>query len=164
MINFKKGISYSLLQSDFIGTLPSSLQGVVAGNVVRLDPTTGNILLGSSTSGPVTTVDLLGFAINNDTDGDVTESGKLGAIALDGNSVIETDQVATAITTTNYPVGTKLTTNTSGTVQAAGSTDRIIGTVEGIRNLPKLTTVNSSQGVPTQVQSFVPVLAIKLNV
>jgi hypothetical protein len=104
--------------------------------------------------------DLLGFAINNGTDGDVVESGKMGMFLLDGASVIETDKAALAITSSNYAIGAPIKAGTDGTV-ATGTpgTDRIIGYVEGIRSLPSVETVNG-----VKIQSTRALLGIKLSV
>ena len=93
MINIKKGTAHSLQQSDKIGNAKSG-EAVVAGMLVRID-SNGDVVKGVSAQG---VADTLGFAINNQTDGDVLESGKIGFILLDGNSVIETDQASSAIT------------------------------------------------------------------
>lgn len=175
MISFLKGPAYSLGQSDWRGNVATS-GSIVQGSVVRLDATTGNVLLGSSVTTELPgTADLLGLALNADTDGDVLESGKIGAIAFDGISVIQTDQVSGTISASNYPIGTPLTVNSSGvfTTGTVG-THKILGIVEGVFSFPgTLTTVNSSgynsvpngtavAGVATQVQAPTTVLTIKL--
>lgn len=156
MINFKKGPGLSLGQSDKVAKLAAS-QAIEAGHVVRIDSATGLVTKGVSSDNPFD--DLLGFAINNGTDGDVVESGKMGVYLLDGVSVIETDKAALAITNTNYPIGKPLKANTDGTVGAGvPATDRIIGLVEGIRSLPSVETVNG-----VKIQSTRAMLGIKLN-
>lgn len=162
MINCKKGTSHSLLQSDKIGNAKTS-EAVVAGMLVRLD-TSGDIVRGVSGTDAN---DLLGFAINNQTDGDVIESGKIGFYQLDGNSVIETDQADAAITAGNYPVGsavygvlTSAGTSTAGLVSLSKTTQtRIIGHVDGVRSLPSVEVVG---GVKVQLSRAM--LAIKLAV
>lgn len=132
MINIKKGTAHSLQQSDRVGTAKAA-EAVVAGMLVRID-SNGDVVKGVTSQG---VADTLGFAINNQADGDVIESGKIGVLLLDGNSVIETDQAAAAITAGNYPIGTRLAGDTTtGNVKAWASGDRIIGYVEGIRSLP----------------------------
>lgn len=136
MINIKKGTAHTLQQSDKLANAKTG-EAVVAGMVVHLDSSGDCIkgVTGSSTSYGIN--DLMGFAINSQTDGDSIESGKIGFIMLDGNSVIETDQAAAAITAANYPVGTALTgTGTAGTVTTATAGDATVGYVEGIRTLP----------------------------
>ena len=135
MINIKKGTAHSLQQSDKIANAKSG-EAVVAGMVVHID-SSGDCIKGLTGSANTFGVaDLIGIAINTQTDGDVIESGKIGFYQLDGNSVIETDQAASAITAANYPLGTALTGNGSGTILAATAGDRVIGYVEGIRTLP----------------------------
>jgi len=173
-LNFVKGTAYSLLQSDFRGNLATS-GTIVPGAIVRLDPTTQNILLGSSvTTELVATADLLGIALNSDLDGDCLESGKLAASAFDGNSVIQTDQVSGTISTSNYPVGTFLTANSSGQFTTATvGTHKLLGVVEGVGTIPGVATTITSAGytntngvvvagVATGVQAPITVLTIKL--
>lgn len=132
MINIKKGTAHSLSQSDLVGKAKAA-EAVVAGMLVHID-SSGDIIKGVTSQG---VADTLGFAINNQTDGDVIESGKIGYLLLDGNSVIETDQAAATINASNYPVGTRLAGDTTtGLVKAWASGDRVIGYVEGIRSLP----------------------------
>lgn len=141
-LNIKKGTAHSLQQSDKIANAKSG-EAVVAGMLVHID-SNGDCIKGvSGTSGTYGVGDLVGFAINNQTDGDVIESGKIGYYVIDGNSVVETDQAASAITAGNYPVGTALTGNgANGTVKTAAAGDRIIGYVEGIRVLPTEATLS----------------------
>lgn len=133
MINIKKGTAHTLQQSDKLA-LAKAAEGVVSGMLVHVDSTTGEAIKGVVSQG---VADILGFAINNQADADVIESGKLGLILLDGNSVIETDQASATINSSNYPVGTRLGGDlATGTVKAWASGDRVIGYVEGIRSLP----------------------------
>lgn len=136
MINIKKGTAHSLQQSDKIANAKTG-EAVTAGMLVHID-SSGDCIKGvTGSSGTYALADLVGFAVNNQTDGDVLESGKIGFYLLDGNSVIETDQAAATITAANYPVGTALTgSGTAGTVKTWAAGDRIIGYVEGIRSLP----------------------------
>jgi predicted RecA/RadA family phage recombinase len=135
-LNIKKGIAHSLQQSDKLGNAKAG-EAVVAGMLVHID-SNGDIIKGvSGSSGTFAVGDLVGFAIQNQTDGDVIESGKLGYYVIDGNSVLETDQAAATINAANYPVGTALTGNgVTGAVKTAAAGDRVIGYVEGIRTLP----------------------------
>ncbi|NBQ67458.1 MAG: hypothetical protein EBU46_00970 [Nitrosomonadaceae bacterium] len=168
MINVKKGTAHSLQQSDLRGKAKSG-EAVVAGMLCNIN-TSGEVIKGVTSQG---VANLLGFAINDQTDGDVIESGKIALYALDGNSVIETDQAAADITSSNYPVGTRLAgSTTTGLVKAWESGDRIIGYVEGIRSLP--TAVSASQAyldadsnsvtTTKTIQKRVALLAIKLAV
>ena len=175
MLNFVKGTGYSLQQSDFRGALATS-GTIVQGAIVRLDNATGNILLGSSvTTELVATADLLGVALNNDTDGDVVESGKIGAVAFDGNTVIQTDQTAVSPPTASaYPVGSFVTANSSGQFTAATvGTHKLLGVVEGVGSIPGVATNVTSSGYTNTsgtvisgqsigVQAPVTVLTIKL--
>jgi hypothetical protein len=168
MINFKKGTGHSLAQSDKAVAAKAG-EGVVAGMLVNID--TGEVVKGVTSQGAANT---LGFAINNQTDGDVINSGKIGVLLLDGNSVIETDQVELAINSTNYPVGTRLAGDTTtGKVKTWSSGDRIVGYVEGIRTLPVQTSnvtqnYTSVSGTTKSATVSVPVsttvLGIKLAV
>lgn len=172
MINFKKGNGHSLNQTDKIGKAKAA-EGVVAGMFVNVD-VNGDVVKGGAATG------VLGFAVNNQTDGDVIESGKIGVVLLDGNTVVETDQVkivtGSAINATDYPVGTALTFGTVGgdigLVRAQTGVERIIGYVEGIRDLPWTQSVsqnykdvagNTKTNVVT-TQKFIKVLGIKLAV
>jgi predicted RecA/RadA family phage recombinase len=141
MINFKKGPALSLHQVNYVGpidttdTTPST--GIVSGMVVRIN-SDGSVAAGATSS----TADintLYGFAINNATAGDVIEAGKIGVFALDGMSVVETDQTATEITSTTYPIGKALSVDINGKVKAVDTSSyqgKIIGWVEGIRSIP----------------------------
>lgn len=136
MINFKKGPALSLHQVNYVG-VPYAADNIVAGMVVRVH-TDGGIRKGATTSTADTST-LYGFAINSYTSGDVIESGKIGVFALDGMSVIETDQAAADITSTNYAIGAALSVDTAGKVKVvdpASYAGKIIGWVEGIRSIP----------------------------
>jgi hypothetical protein len=168
MINFKKGPALSLHQINYIGKAVSG-QAVVAGMVVRLNNNSGTVevLKGSSDSSPDLNA-IYGFAINNQDAGDVIESGVIGVYALDGASVIETDQAAATINYTNYPIGSLLTTNTSGqVVKASDQTSltavKIIGQVEGIRTIPgNVQSLTDNNGNAFKVQGTTTVLGVKL--
>lgn len=158
MINFKKGTGHSLAQSDKIGKAKLN-EGVVSGMLVELNTSgeTVKVATNPGSDSAWANAKLLGFAINSQTDGDVIQSGKIGFLSLDGNSVIETDQTDVEITAVNYPIGASIVTGaTSGKVRvgSAANDGRIIGNVEGIRNLP---------GVVNGVQKNVALLGIKLK-
>lgn len=168
MINVKKGTAHSLQQSDLRGKAKAG-EAVVAGMLCQID-TNGDVIKGVTSQG---VANLLGFAINDQTAGDVIESGKIALYALDGNSVIETDQAAADITTSNYPVGTRLAgSTTTGLVKAWESGDRVVGYVEGIRELPTaastsqayLNLAGDSVTTTKTIQKKVKLLAIKLAV
>jgi hypothetical protein len=174
MINFKKGTGHSLAQSDRIAK-PKAGDAIVAGMLVKVNTTTSEVEKPIANPDDSTHLvgDLVGFAINNQTDGDVIESGKLGFIMLDGNSVIETDQSDVAINSTNYPVGTRVVGGeTPGKVKpwAAATAGRILGYVEGIRNLQSTESINQNYlnlagaTVTTTIntQKNIPVLGNKL--
>ena len=96
MINFKKGNGLTLQQSDIVGKTVDG-EAIVAGMVCRVH-TDGTIKKGVSGS-PL--VDLIGFAVNNQDDGDVISSGKLGLFLVANNAVVETDQTAATINVSN---------------------------------------------------------------
>ncbi len=151
MINVKKGIAHSLQQSDLIGKAKDD-EAVEEGMLVKLSTsgftaeTYGSVTSGyvikagaavsATLSDPVNS-SIYGFALNNQDDGDVEESGRIGFYALDGNSVIETDQAAATINSTNYPIGTKLIPDATATgkVRAWAANGRVIGEVQGIRTI-----------------------------
>ena len=179
MINFKKGPALSLQQVNYVGkpdtTDITPTTGIVAGMVVRVNT---DKTIGTGSTGTLATdcKTLFGFAINNQSSGDVIESGVIGVYALDGASVIETDQADQEITTSNFPIGQPLSMNTAGQVTARDSansnakivastfTGKIIGYVEDIRTLPgkQNTTVTLSSGRSFTHQSPVTVLGVKL--
>ena len=159
MINFKKGPALSLHQVNYIGAAKAN-EGVVAGMVVTINGS-GEVVKPTINDDARDKEILLGFAINNQSAGDVIESGKIGVYALDGASVIETDQTENAVTAVNYPVGTLLSVKT-GTGQvctvANNYTGKIIGQVEGVRTIPGKT--QEINGV--KVQGTTAVLGVKL--
>lgn len=181
MINFKKGPALSLHQVNYLGKAKAN-EGIVAGMVVTIDANGEAVkptIVDWDGSGSANDKDmLLGFAINNQSSGDVIESGIIGVYALDGSSVVETDQTEHTINTTNYPTGTLLGIKT-GTGQVCTVTNTfagpIIGQVEGIRSIPgkenQYTNVTLTDPVTggTRTRSFsyqpatVAVLAIKLK-
>ena len=135
MINFKKGPALSLGQSDKVAK-PATGAEIEAGHVVSIASN------GEATLGVSDPAGLLGFAITNVTDGDAIESGKIGVYLLDGATVVETDKAAAEINSTNFAVGAAVTANEDGEVAVATEGDRVIGYVEGIRNLPSIEVVN----------------------
>lgn len=147
MINVKKGNAHSLRQTDYRGTNPNPNQYTGSGTVITAGElcyiNSSGVVAGTPASA---TACLKGFAINNSYDGDAIESGKIALYALDGSSVIETDQVdltadsVAAINTTNYPVGTPVypSSATVGLVSKTAGTGAYatpIGWVEGVRFL-----------------------------
>ena len=171
MINAKKGSAHSLGQTDKTGTAKAS-EGVVAGMVVRIN-TSGQVVKGPSSA--AADDDLLGFAIQTQTDGDVIESGKISMYSLDGSSVLETDQSSVTINTTNYVVGARVAADFAGTLGAVkpwATGDRVIGWVEGVRELPSAvstsqTYVNLAGATVTKtmtIQKPVNLVGIKLSV
>lgn len=121
MINVRKGNAHSLAQTDFIGALKAS-EGVVAGMLVYKN-TSGEIeLVESATAADA----LVGFAVTNQDEGDAIESGKIGAYALDGGSVIETDQFTGSYSAADVgkPV---IYSGTAGKVKAVAKSTLAIG-------------------------------------
>lgn len=160
MINFKKGPALSLHQVNYIGKAKSG-EGVVAGMVVQIDATTGEVVKPTIAGSVADKAKLFGFAINNQDSGDVIESNAIGVYALDGASVVETDQVVGTIDAGTYPVGTLLKVQTgTGKLEAAATNydGKIIGQVEGIRSIPGV--VATINGV--KVQGSKTVLGVKL--
>jgi len=154
MINVQKGTAHTLQQTDLVGNAKTS-EAVVAGMICSIGAD-GYVIKGGATAA------LFGFAINNQTDGDSIESGKIGLYMLDGDSVIETDQAAAAITTTNYPIGTPIypQTGNTGKVLASDSTiNHLVGYVYGVRSVPTAQTVGG-----VNIQGSTALLAIKLAV
>lgn len=166
MINFKKGPALSLHQVNYVGK-PGSSEGIVAGMVVRYDTVSKTWKKGAA--GSTAAIDALyGFAINTQDAGDVIESGVIGVYALDGSSVIETDQVEGDIDT--YAVGAPVSVSTAGKIKKITvtnnepTTDKIIGYVEGIRELPGRATETTIDGRKFTYPSNTKVLGIKLAV
>jgi hypothetical protein len=166
MINFKKGPALSLHQVNYIGKAKNN-EGVVAGMVVTINGD-GQVVKPTIADSAADKDLLLGFAINNQSAGDVIESGVIGVYALDGASVIETDQTEPAvITPTDFPVGARLSVVTgTGKVCKVANTyaGQIIGQVEGIRSIPgTVQTLTDNNGNPYKVQLSTTVLAVKLS-
>lgn len=144
MINVKKGTAHSMQQSDAIG-LNKVSEAVLAGMLVNLN-SSGEVIKGVTSQG----VDnKLGFAVNSYTDGDVLESGKIGLYNLDGNSIIETDQVTivtgTVINVTDYPIGSRVAGDTTtGKIKIWASGDRVVGYVDSLRTLPSTASISQN--------------------
>ena len=172
MINLKKGPAHSLLQTDKVGNAKSG-EAVVAGYVVRLD-SSGDIVKGPTNAAAAD--DMLGFALNNQTDGDVVNSGTIAYLLLDGASVVEVDQacVQGTINASNFVTGARVAADPSnlGKVRPWESGDRVLGYVEGIRNLPSASSVSqnyknvagTTKTNTSNVQQSVAFLGIKLAV
>jgi hypothetical protein len=133
MLNVRKGNAHSLSQTDFTGTLKAN-EGVVAGMLVRKNSDGDIVKVTTLTTAAES--GLVGFAVNSQADGDAIESGKIGAYALDGGSVIETDQVTTSLSgLTAADIGKAVVADgsTAGSVKVVAhgsvSTSRVIGTV-----------------------------------
>jgi hypothetical protein len=134
MINFKKGPALSLHQVNYVGNVSGT---VIAGQIVRVEQQgSGIATVTAGNTATTNTESLLGFAINSSTAGDSIESGKVGVFALDGASVIETDQVDSGINLSTIAAGTALTAGTDGKVKDWNTGDRLIGWVEGVRTIP----------------------------
>lgn len=139
MINVRKGTHHSLLQTDFTGNAKTG-EGVVAGMLVYKD-TSGDIVkvpkLDNATRGSATnkinSTAVIGFAITNQAEGDAIASGKISVYALDGGSVIETDQYTGTFTIADIgkPVVQDSSSGANGkvTVVAMNTTEKILGTV-----------------------------------
>jgi hypothetical protein len=136
MINFKKGPALSLHQVNYIGSAKAG-ENVVAGMVVAINGS-NQVVKATITDNANDKDGIYGFAINNQAAGDVIESGKIGVYALDGASVVETDQTTADIDATNYPLGSFVSA-TAGKVApvANGFAGKVIGHVEGIRSIPR---------------------------
>jgi len=158
MINFKKGPALSLHQINYVG-VPNNESGanIEAGMIVRLEPNGAVTEVKKGSSVATAKDELLGFAINSQTAGDVIESGVIGVYALDGASVIETDKFVGDAS--SYSLGDLLTAEAgTGNVKAAGGSDRVIGQVEGSRSIPGVTQVINGY----KVQGVITVLGVKL--
>lgn len=160
MINFKKGPALSLHQVNYIGKSKSG-EGIVAGMVVNINGS-GEVIKADGANSAADKEKVYGFAINSQDAGDVIESGAIGVYALDGASVIETDQTEFAVTAGAYPIGTLLGAmeDASGRVCSVASNyaGKIIGQVEGVRTIPGVTAVVNG----VKVQGSVNVLGVKL--
>jgi hypothetical protein len=155
MINIRKGQGHSLLQTDLVLPVTTGVT-VVAGMVVSPNTSTGSIQLGGSASS------LFGFAVNSSTDSDVLAAGSIGMITLDGDTVVETDQVYDAITSGNFPLGAPVypQTGNTGLVTMTNTVAKVLGYVYSIRQLPGTSIVVNG----VKVQGPTTVLGIKLAV
>ena len=167
MINFKKGPALSLHQVNYVGK-PASGEGIVAGMVVRFDAATNTWKKGASAS-PAPIDAQYGFAINSQDAGDVIEAGAIGVYALDGMSVIETDQITGVVS--DYVVGAPVSVATDGKIKTVtvtsnnpATTDKIIGYVEGKRELPGRAASTTIDGRTFTYPSNTTVVGIKLAV
>jgi len=173
MINVKKGNAHSLHQTDYRGANPNPTQYGTGGTVITAGElvyiNSSGVVAGVPTTGGATFVGLKGLAINNSYDGDAIESQKIAIYALDGSSIIETDQVDSndgALNLTTYPVGTPLypSLNTVGLVSKTNGTSgnawaAPIGWVEGVRFLQNATPypsgkTQSAQNYPSLLEAY----------
>ena len=170
MINFKKGPALSLHQVNYVGKPAAAAagEGIVAGMVVRYDNVTGTWKKGASAN-PAPIDAQYGFAINSQDAGDVIEAGAIGVYALDGMSVIETDQFSGVIS--DYAVGSPVSVGTDGKIKTVtvtsntpASSDKILGYVEGSRALPGRAASTTIDGRTFTYPSNTTVLGIKLAV
>jgi hypothetical protein len=178
MINFKKGPALSLHQTNY--TAPVGPESITAGMVVRISSADGLAYRGTSNGAgaPLTagissaaTAGIWGIAINSSTSGDVIESGRIGVYALDGATVLETDQYAGTPLVGQYVGSNALgqlvvvdastalaDTNTVGAVEIP----KIIGqVVEGVHTLENKATASFGTG---NFQTSVNVISIKLAI
>jgi len=161
MINFKKGPALSLHQVNYIGKAKSG-EGIVAGMVVQVD-SNGDVVKPTIAGAAADKAKVLGFAINSQDAGDVIESGVIGVYALDGASVVETDQVKNTITAANYPTGSLLGVESGTGLVISVANDyayKVIGQVEGIRSIPGVVSIVNG----VKIQGSKNVLGIKLFV
>ena len=156
MINFKKGPALSLHQVNYVAPVPSGTV-VEAGMVVRIDSSTGNVALTKAGNANAT----WGFAINSSTSGDVIEAGKLGVYALDGATVLETDQYLTSDT---FTPGVSVYSNGDGKLTVTAGSERVIGqVVENVHTLENKKTSTGANGI-YNFQTSVNVISIKLAI
>jgi hypothetical protein len=169
MINFKKGPALSLHQVNYIGSAKTD-ENVVAGMIVQVkrEGSAINIVRGVADADKTSKDILYGFAINSQTSGDVIESGKIGVYALDGASVIETDQfeditiadIGKQVCAIPYLASDATPANAAkaGKIKLVSAGERAIGQVEGVRDLPN--AAQTYNGV--RVQGVTTVVAVKL--
>lgn len=154
MINFKKGPALSLHQTNYVAPVDITVE---AGMVVRIDSVTGKVAL--TTAGNANAI--WGFAINSSTSGDVIEAGKLGVYALDGATVLETDQYVTSDT---FTPGVSVYSNGAGKLTTTAGSERVIGqVVENVHTLENKKTSTGANGV-YNFQTSVNVISIKLAI
>jgi hypothetical protein len=183
MINFKKGPALSLHQVNYVAAPDTGVTGIEAGHVVRIK---NNGLLAKGL--PTNTLEagdssaIYGFAINNQTAGDVIESGKIGVYALDGATVIETDKFTSSAggtrgdSSAGFVPGKYVSADTNGNLfvvaepqtvvnsgEAGTGGQKIIGqVVELPRTIPNKATAVNGNGF--QYQTSVEVVCIKLAI
>ena len=130
MINVRKGTAHSLAQTDFTGAAKTD-EAVVAGMLVAKDTSVDIVKLTTLTT--AAEAGQVGFALTNQAEGDSIESGLIGVYALDGNSVIETDQFTGSYTIADIGKAVIADGSTAGKVKAVAhgsvSTARVLGTV-----------------------------------
>lgn len=133
MINVRKGPAHSLAQTDFVGITKAD-EAVVAGMLVRKNSSGEIVKVTTLTTAAES--GLVGFAITTQSEGDAIASGKIGVYALDGASVIETNQVTTTLSgLTAADIGKAVVADgsTAGKVKVVAhdgvSTSRVIGSV-----------------------------------
>jgi len=150
-INVRKGSAHSLTQTDFIGAIKSG-EGVDAGHLVTKNDD-GEIVKATNA---VTGADLLGFAITSQAEGDAIASGKIGAYALDGGSVIETSYYTGSVTAADIGkfVIPSTTAGSVAVAAAVGNADELEVVVGKVYDIPRSIYVG---------QSSVTVLPIKLT-
>jgi hypothetical protein len=142
MLQIIKGTGHSLAQTDFIGNVKAAEidsnapLGIVAGMLVQKEQTTGDVTKIDTYINATETYGLVGFAITNQVEGDAIASGKIGVLALDGGTVIGTDQYTGTVTSAD--IGKAVVADGSGTTAkgkvkvvtwANADTSRIVGTV-----------------------------------
>ena len=130
MINVRKGTGHSLAQTDFTGNAKAN-EAVVAGMLVAKD-TSGDIVK-LTTLTTAADAGQVGFAITNQDEGDAIESGRIGVYALDGGTVVETDQFTGTYTASDIGKAVVADGSSAGKVKAVAhgsvSTSRVLGTV-----------------------------------
>jgi hypothetical protein len=157
MINVKKGILHSLQQTDYRGTNPNpaaygSGTALYAGMFCYITAAGAVAVVPTTATG--TSSFLRGFAINNNFDGDAIESKTIALYALDGASIIETDQVdlladgggttPLALTAANYPIGTALY---ASTLAQSNPTAGLVSKLPGTSGLPSTQIIGWVQGI-----------------
>jgi hypothetical protein len=159
MINFKKGPALSLHQVNYVGKPAPSDAQIIAGQVVRVED--DGVHIGAVSSAAPNA--LYGFAINSYNSGDVIEAGVIGVYALDGHSVIETDQFTGVAS--DYTIGTQVTATTDGKITPVTSgSQKVLGQVEGSRELPgKWATTTLTGGRAFTYPANTTVVGVKLS-
>ncbi len=122
MINVRKGTAHSLQQTDFVGNAKTN-EGVVAGMLVIKDSSGDIVVADGADIDTGHAVGLMGFAVTNQDEGDAIESGKIGVYALDGGSVIETDQFTGTYTIADIGKSVILDASNAGQVKAVAFAD-----------------------------------------